>query len=261
MSWLQVRILPGPPFDLLREMEPEIFVLLPGAWHGSWCWNKIAMRLERAGHRVLTPDLPGNSGDGIAPAAVTLDVWTQCVCEILQAESESVFLVGASRAGIVISQVAERLPSKVKRLVYVSGFLLRDGESVLRTLREDGSSPLLRHATLSQDRSCWVLDERHRSEMFYGSCGKDDIEYARTHLSREPAAPLMTPIKITEENFGRVPRAYIHCLRDRAVPIELQKKMVAALPCGPVWAIDTDHSPFFSAPAELTARLLNLVQS
>jgi len=177
----------------------------------------------------------------------------------LTAQSGPVILVGHSRGGIVISQAAERFPDKVARLVYVNGFLLRKGESVLRVLREDDASPLLRHAVLTRDRSGWALDAAQSRSMFYGMCPSEDVEFAQSRLTPEPVAPLLTPVKITAENFGRVPRAYIHCLRDRAIPIELQQRMVAALPCEPVRTIDTDHSPFFSAPDRLTACLLELV--
>jgi len=68
----------------------------------------------------------------------------------------------------------------------------------------------------------------------------------------------LTPVKTTADRFGRVKRAYIECLQDNAVPIELQRKMQSELPCRPVVTLDTDHSPFFSAPAALAGALLDI---
>lgn len=222
------------------------FVLVHGAWHGGWCWDKLIPHLQQAGHIALAPHLTGD----------TLESWVDQVCSVVEAQTQPVILVGHSRGGIVISHVAERLPDKIKTLVYLSAFLLRRGESVLRVLREEGSSPLLKHATLSADKSSWVLDKREIREMFYGECSDEDATLAQQRLIPEPAAPMMTPLRITDENFGRVRRIYIECLRDRAVPLSLQRRMQNALPCEEVRAIDADHSPFFSAPDELTAQLL-----
>ena len=235
----------------MRRVSKPTYVLLHGAWHGAWCWRQIVKRLEAAGHEVLAPDLP------TAPlAAISLELWTQRLCQVLAALAQPVILVGHSRAGIVISQAAERLAGQISRLVYVNGFLLADGESVLRSLREYQDSPLLQHVALSQDKTEWRLDLAQARAMFYQQCSQADAEWAQSQLCAEPAAPLMTPIRITPGRFARVPRTYIHCLRDRAVPLAWQRKMVAALACDTVWEIDTDHSPFLSAPEELTARLL-----
>lgn len=65
-------------------------------------------------------------------------------------------------------------------------------------------------------------------------------------------------MNLSEGAFGRVPRAYIECLRDRSVPIELQRLMHRELPCWYVGALDTDHSPFFSAPEQLVAELTTI---
>jgi len=222
-------------------MKNEIYVLVHGAWHGPQCWYGVVERLQRAGQTALTPGLSREE-----------------ILVLLRVQPRPVILVGHSRGGLAISEAAERLPEKVKRLVYVSGLLLRDGESGLRVLREEGNSPLLREIVLSKDKSEWLLDEERARELFYARSPPGDIELARIHRTREPAAPLMTPLKISAERFGRVPRAYVHCLDDRAIPIGLQRRMVAALPCSPVYTLDADHSPFFSAPAELAARLLDL---
>lgn len=240
-------------------MPRRVFLLISGAWHGSWCWNKIVSRLERAGHGVIAPDLPGYGLQSPPLRAITLEMWTQHVCEILEAQSEPVTLVGHSRAGIVLSQVAEHLPGKVRNLVYVSGFLLQAGESILRVLRADGSSALLTYVNLTHDKGAWVVAETAVKELFYGECTDSDTAFASARLAPEPAEPLMTPIQITAGQFGRVPRSYIECLRDKAIPLALQRKMHTASPCRQVLTLDCDHSPFFSAPDELTEQLLRLV--
>jgi hypothetical protein len=74
-------------------------------------------------------------------------------------------------------------------------------------------------------------------------------------LVSEPMSVFVTPLRLTAERFGRVPRAYIETVYDNAVPLALQRAMQAALPCNPVVTLDTDHSPFYSAPGALADAL------
>jgi hypothetical protein len=107
-------------------------------------------------------------------------------------------------------------------------------------------------------KSTATIREAAIKETFYSGCAEEDIALARLLLVPEALAPLATPIRITEGNFGRVPRVYIECLRDKALPPALQKKMYTTLPCQQVISMDTDHSPFFSAPEELVTHWLSL---
>src|SRR5262245_17861037 len=96
------------------------FVLVHGAWHGAWCWYKVVPQLTQAGHTAIAPDLPGLGRDRTPLAEISLDRWTEAICEIVDAATEPVVLVGHSRGGIVISEVAERRPARVATLVYLT---------------------------------------------------------------------------------------------------------------------------------------------
>jgi pimeloyl-ACP methyl ester carboxylesterase len=234
------------------------FVLVHGAWHGGWCWYKVVPRLEKAGHTVLAPDLPSLGRDTTPLAGVSLDSWADFVCQILDAAHEPVILVGHSRGGIVISQAAERRPGKVKTLVYVSAFLVRNGETLLQVMREDDDLPLRQNLVTSADRESSTVKPEALQRLLYGQCADEDVALARLLLRPEALPPSATPLCLTEGNYGRLPRVYIECLGDQAIPPALQKRMYTASPCQRVISLDTDHSPFFSSPEELVAQLLTL---
>ena len=78
---------------------------------------------------------------------------------------------------------------------------------------------------------------------------------AAANLVPEPASTFVTPLVTSAARFGRVPRIYVECTEDRAIPIGLQRHMHAALPCRQVITMATDHSPFYSAPTELSGVL------
>lgn len=234
------------------------YVLIHGAWHGGWCWHKVVPRLQKLGHRVIAPDLPGLGRDRTPVNRVSLVLWRDFVCQLLDAQPEPVFLVGHSRAGIVLSEVAEHLPDRIRVLVYVAAFLLRDGECVFDVADQGPQSELPPNMILSADKTSSIVRDDAVRKVFYGECGDEEVALARALLGPEPTLPMATPVHVTEANFGRVPRIYIECLRDRAVHPGLQKRMYTALPCTRVLSIDTDHSPFLSRPDELVAHLHSL---
>jgi len=219
----------------------------------------VLPRLEKAGHRVLAPDLPSLGIDKTPIAQISLDAWTDSICQLLDNQEDPVVLVvGHSRGGILISQAAERRPENVKTLVYLAAFLLRDGESLLQVAQMDGGSMVLPNLVIADDQSCATVKKAALKEVFYGECSEEDVALAGLLLAPEALAPMRTPISISDRNYGRVPRFYIECLRDKAIPPALQKKMYTALPCQRVISMDTDHSPFFSAPEALVTHLLSI---
>ena len=232
--------------------------MIHGAWHGGWCWHKVLARLRAAGKSATAPDLPSLGRDRTPVEEITLQRWTDSVCGHLDDEAEPVILVGHSRAGAIISQAAEERPQKVCTLVYLAAYLLADGESVSQTALKDECSLVAPNMVLAADRKSSTLRDAAIKDALYGECPDEDVILAQSLLAPEALAPLTTPIRTSAANFGRVPRVYIECRRDRAVSLSEQRRMVRALPCQQVLSMDTDHSPFFSAPDELTAHLLSL---
>jgi hypothetical protein len=146
----------------------------------------------------------------------------------------------------------------VRTLVYLAAYLLADGESVSQTALKDERSLVPPNMLLAPDRKSSTLRDTVVRDALYGECPEEDVILAQSLLMPEAVAPLTTPIRTSAANYGRVPRIYIECRRDRAVSLSEQRRMVSAIACQQVISLDTDHSPFFSSPDELTAHLLSL---
>ncbi len=234
------------------------YVLIHGAWHGGWCWDKVVPLLEKDGHKVEAPDLPGHGNDKTPIPEISLQAYANRVCEILDGQSEPVILVGHSMGGVVITQAAEYRPDKIKKLVYLTAFLLQNGEFLLQYGEPDKDALVLPNLIMAEDQSYATVKEDALKEAFYGDCSDEDVMRAKSLLVPQAAAPLATPVNTTPDNFGRVPRIYISCNRDRAISPSIQEKMLNNLPCEKVMKMDTSHSPFFSAHEELVGHLLSL---
>jgi pimeloyl-ACP methyl ester carboxylesterase len=236
------------------------FVLIHGSWEGGWAWYKVVSRLEQAGHIALAPDLPGMGKDKTPLADVTLELWTNSVCQLLDAQPGPVVLVGHSRGGYVISQVAEHRPQKIQRLVYLCAFLLPSGTSLLGRLRQGLKGSMTVPEMIIDDvKGYRMVPEQVVKAGFQDDCPADDVTLAKLLAVPEPNAPAATPLRLTDANFGRVPRVYIECLRDNAIPPAVQREMYTVVPCQKVITMDTSHSPNISAPDELVAHLISLI--
>src|SRR5262249_21093481 len=108
------------------------FVLVHGAFHGGWCWSRVAEPLRAAGHRVFTPTLTGlgERSSSINPS-IELNTFTDDVAQVLEFEElTDVILVGHSFAGWPISGVADRMPDRLRHLVYLDAAIPKSGVSV-----------------------------------------------------------------------------------------------------------------------------------
>ena len=232
------------------------FVLVPGAWHGAWCWHRVVPLLERRGHRVLTPELPGTGASGTPPSSASLDSWARVIAELVSAQPDPVVLVGHSRGGVVISRAAEMTQQNIGVLVYLAAYLLPAGGSVAAEARADEGSLIPANMVAAESGATCTLRPEVIQQAFYGDCDQETVAFARGRLSPEPLKPLVTNLKISAQKFGAVPRTYIECTRDRTISLEAQRRMQAALPCHPVFTLESDHSPFLSHPQEL-AEIMN----
>lgn len=237
--------------------KKETYLLVHSAWLGGWQWENVAKILEENGHTVLTPDLPGHGNDKTQPANITMDDYVETIIDILDKQDEPVILVGHSFNGITISRVAELRSDKVEKLVYVTAFLLPNGGSFFGAVQGVKGSKAVENFYLSEDKTYAMVKEEEIQNAFAHDIPKEAFDKAKPYIVPEPAAPLMYELQITDENFGKIPKYYIECTEDRAIPIEVQRTMYK----GKVeksYSLNTSHTPNFSKPDELANILLEI---
>jgi pimeloyl-ACP methyl ester carboxylesterase len=234
------------------------YVLVHGAWLGSWSWDKVAKQLEQAGGKVVIPELPGHGDDQTPVSQVSLPGYVDTVVKAIEAQPGEVVLVGHSMGGIVLSMVAERIPDRISSLVYVAAYLLPSGQSVVQASQAATDSVVGANMVFAPDYSTVSIKPEALREAFAADASDADFEQLRTRTRPEPTGPFNTPLELTPERFGRVRRTYIKTLADRAVTPTLQDAMLAALPAAQVVSLNTGHTPFLSAPEQLAAQIIAL---
>lgn len=182
----------------------------------------------------------------------------------LSAAGEPAVLVGHSFGGAVVSRACEMYPGSVRMAVYLCAFLLRDGQSVWRhgvpsprTVGADSGVLTRAHLRVDEANATVDLNRSVIEDAFYEGCSLQAREQAMARWRAEPLEPLRTPLNLTEGNYGRVPRMYIHSRNDRVIPPASQQRMCRLTRCEREINGDWGHSPFLSHPQALTELLLN----
>lgn len=235
----------------------KTYLLVHGAWHGAWCWDKVIPLLQARGHKAIAVDLPRHGQDTGRTSDISLEDYVNKVVRTANDQQGPVLLVGHSMAGIVISQAAEKLGSKkIPALLYLDAFVPRNGESLfalveatLKHLGPNSRKPaLVENLITSQDhKTNWVNPEM-AAQIFYHDCQEADKKFAVARISKEPIAPLATPLRLTDEVYGVIPKYYILCTESQ----DLDKTFLSThVPCKKVYNLASSHSPFFSMPEKL----------
>ena len=159
--------------------------------------------------------------------------------------------------GASTSQFAEYHSRDFRELVYVSAVVPKNGESAVSTLLEAGtdSAFLADGAFVVADDQTVTIPPEHARDGFYGRCEEADVQAALQRICPEPIGPLTEALQLGP-SFAAVKKTYIGATHDRAVPPALQR--VLAERAGATFQmIDSDHSPFYSARADLIQILLD----
>jgi len=156
--------------------------------------------------------------------------------------------------GFAISRAAASSPELFSALVYLSAFVPAPGEWLIRLARRDPDS-LLRRATALRPTHLH-LRPAFAKDAFYAHCSDADVGWATSRLRPDPLLPLVQRFPAHPEL--KIPRAFIECAFDKAISLPRQRAMYQRFPFDRVISMDTDHSPFLSAPEPLAEHLASL---
>jgi pimeloyl-ACP methyl ester carboxylesterase len=232
------------------------FVLVAGAFMGAWGWASVASGLEAQGAKVTVVELPAHGADMTPLSGATLDAYVATVASAVDAAGDSVVLVGHSMAGMVITDVAEQMPGKVDKLVYLAAFVPKDGDTLQAIATKDTASHLVQALTIDQMAGVAKLPTDKLQDIFCADCSAAEAAQLTSNYRDEPLGPFATPVHSTAANWGRVPRYYIYTQNDNAVTPTYQQSMTAGVTFAGTAMLPTSHAPFLSQPDTLVKALL-----
>lgn len=249
-----------PLKDQKLEKLKKTFVLVHGAWLAPYSWDVVSKELKASGAHVVVIELPGHGTEQTPPQNLSLDVYRDKVIDAINKINGPVILVGHSLAGMVISEVAEKIPAKIEKLVFVGAYVPANGQSLLDLANTDPQSLLGPSLIPSSDKL--TLDVKHENitNVFCADASPETKELVLKNFKPEPAIPFTNAAVISADNFGKVSKCYIHTLQDHVIGIDLQNRMVNAAGIADVYSLESSHTPFFSMPDKLTALLLKITK-
>jgi pimeloyl-ACP methyl ester carboxylesterase len=218
-------------------------VLVHGAWHGAWAWERVVPLLEARGLPVRTLDLPSVGAPAGDPGALTGDA--AAVARTLDEAGGASVLCGHSYGGMVVTKAAEGR-GDIGRLVYLCAFMPEAGQSLVDIT--GGPAPWIRR--LEDGRT--LPDLGLAPDLFYGDCDAETQRRAAERIRPMLGAPFAEPVG--EAAWQTIPSTYVVCTQDNAIPVGLQREVFAPRATDAV-ELEASHSPFFSQP-ETVADLL-----
>jgi pimeloyl-ACP methyl ester carboxylesterase len=241
-------------------VNSNTYVLVHGAWQAPYVWNAVSTDLTNKGNKVVVVELPGHGSDKTPTYQLSLDVYRDKVIEAISKLDGKVILVGHSMGGMVVTSVAEKIPSKISKLVYIGAFIPASGQSLGELANTDPDSKLGPQLTQSEDKLTLDVNHDKLTELFISDGTQAAKDQVVANYRPEPAIPFGNPITLTNDHFGAVDKVYIKTLRDIVISPGLQDRMIAGAGIKNVYSVNTSHSPFLSQPQAVADILLKVGQ-
>jgi len=239
------------------------FVLVHGAWHGGWCWRDVVPALARAGHRVHAVTLTGlGERAHLMTPAITLETHiTDVVSAIAMEEMDQLVLVVHSYGGMIGTAVADRMPKRLRHLVYIDAILPEPGESWSNSHPSATRESRIVAAEASPDYSFPPPDPA-----IFGLSGPQ-YEWVKRRQVPHPGHTYQAALGFDPRRVASVPRTFISCMQPRLESIDTSRRRVADQSFwGGAWhagggarvvEMKTGHDPMITAPQELSRILLD----
>jgi pimeloyl-ACP methyl ester carboxylesterase len=229
------------------------YVLVHGAWRGSWIWKRVRRLLQARGHEVFTPTLTGVADRGhLSSPNVNLDTHIADVANLIRWEELSdVILCGHSYGGCVVSGVADRVPDRIGALLYLDAFVLESGQCL-----NDMIPPEMRTERLALAKEVgegWKMPPIPAEEF---NVNLSDRDWVNRQATWQSMATFEQPLHLTGAISQIKNVTYILASGWGPGPF-LQSYEQAKVKGWKTIAIECGHDVMLDRPEELTAALLS----
>lgn len=193
------------------------FLLVHGSWHNGHCWDQVSKTLSNQSYRCYAPTLLGH-GDKAADHNLQFqDYIDHLVDYVLERGLYDLVLVGHSMGGTLVCKLAEAIPERIRRLIFISAIIVRDKHSFVDEVPPDYAVVFTKIAKESPN-NCVMVPWSVWRDSFIGDADETLAKSIYGKLNPEPFAPMQEKISMRGFHQLDIPRSYIHCLDDVAFP-------------------------------------------
>lgn len=223
------------------------YVLVHGAWADESAWGFVRNDLAKNAN-VVVVNLPAHGADNTPGAGIGLTEYVKTVSEAVNKVSGKVILVGHSMAGVIISQVAEQMPGKIDKLIYVSAYLPKNGEDVSSITNKFLNNKPVEVLEFNKEYTLVSIKKEAIATVVCADCPDYMKDMLVKYHRAEPVKGLNDKVSLTSR-FKAVPKYYISTKNDYAVPYALQQQMIQSDgTVKKVFEMETSHLPFVVNP-------------
>lgn len=236
------------------QINPKhpVFVLVHGAWHGGWCWQKVSSALRSSGDVIYTPTLSG-MGEHKNTFNPEIDLNTHIsdiVNLIVMEDLHDVVLVGHSYAGTVIAGVADRIPERLSKLVFLDAMIVRNGQSAFSVQPKETQDFIVKEA----EKSNGLTVPAFPPEAF-GLTNPEEINRVKERLTPQPYKTF-TQLLILKHPFGNhLPLVYIACINPKMAVLQKFSDETQISKEWKHYKLNTGHDAMIISPEALTSLL------
>lgn len=232
----------------------KTFVLVHGGFHGGWCWGRVAALLRARGHTVYTPTQTGcGERSHLLSKSITLDTFVDDIANVLKWEDlVDVVLVGHSFGGIAVTGVADRMPERINRLIYLDAVILQSGQTPFGRLPQEIVEARMKAA----EPSGGVSVEPPPPSAF-GVHDAAQTEFLQARLTSHPLGTYTSALTLAHPVTNGVPAVYVQCTDPVFSSLQTTRDWVKANGMKTV-EIHTSHDAMITAPELLTDLLETL---
>ena len=226
----------------------KTFVLVHGGFHGGWCWREVANALRARGHHVFTPTQTGcGERSHLLTKDITLDTFVDDIANVIQWEDlQDLILVGHSFGGNSISGVADRMPERIRHLIYLDAVMLEGGQTMFGQIPSEVAASRLKAAEASGGLSITPPDAA-----YFGIVDEAQVKFVQARLTPQPLGVYTSPLNLAHAVGNGLSAVYVQCTNPSFAMLQSSRHWVKAHGMKRV-EIATGHDAMVTAPGLLT---------
>jgi pimeloyl-ACP methyl ester carboxylesterase len=238
-----------------NRQEKPVFILVHGAWHGGWCWQDVSKNLRKKGYEVYTPTLSGlGEHKNKIDENINLRTHIADIINLIEMEDlHNVVLVGHSYAGALIAGVADSIPKRLSKLVYLDAMIVHNGESALSVQTEETQKQMNKLIEKKQNVPPIPVET-------FGVTDSLKAKWVNERLTPQPFGTFSQKLLLKHTFGNHIPLVYIACTNLQLPVLEKISREAQNSSLWTFYTLNAGHDAMITVPDELSKLLIKVAK-